>query len=163
MIRQRFLTLVALLAVATSPLAARGANAQAGTIVDVASADPNFSTLVTAIKAAGLAETLAGPGPFTVFAPTNAAFAKLPAGTVDSLLEPKNKAKLKAILLYHVVAGTVMAADIKSGPVKTLDAKPVTLDKSDAGVKVNDATVVKADVAASNGVVHVIDTVLLPK
>jgi uncharacterized surface protein with fasciclin (FAS1) repeats len=134
-----------------------------GTIVEVAAGAGSFKTLVAAVKAAGLAETLSGPGPFTVFAPTDDAFAKLPAGTVDSLLLPKNKAKLKAILLYHVVAGKVLSSDLKSGSVKTVGGGDLTIDLSGSAPKVNDATVIKADVPASNGVIHVIDTVLLPK
>jgi uncharacterized surface protein with fasciclin (FAS1) repeats len=134
-----------------------------GTIVDVASGAGTFKTLVAALKAAGLADTLSGKGPFTVFAPTDAAFAKLPAGTVDTLLKPENKKKLQSILLYHVVAGKVLSTDLKSGPVKTLEGGDITVDLSGGTVKVNDATVIKADILASNGVIHVIDTVLLPK
>jgi uncharacterized surface protein with fasciclin (FAS1) repeats len=133
-----------------------------GTIVDVAAGAPHFSTLVAAVKAAGLAGTLAGPGPFTVFAPTNDAFAKLPAGTVESLLKPENIAKLKAILLYHVVAGNLKSTDLKSGDVATADNKDVNVQVSGGSVKINDATVTKADIPASNGVIHVIDTVLIP-
>ncbi|MFZ1654298.1 MAG: fasciclin domain-containing protein [Candidatus Moraniibacteriota bacterium] len=132
-----------------------------GTIVDVAVANGSFKTLVAAVQAAGLAETLSGTGPFTVFAPTDAAFAKLPAGTVESLL--KDKEKLKAILTYHVVSGKVMSTDVvKLTSAKTVNGQNVTIDAKN-GVKVNNATVVTADVPASNGVIHVIDTVLLPK
>jgi uncharacterized surface protein with fasciclin (FAS1) repeats len=134
-----------------------------GTIVEVAVGAGSFKTLVAAVKAAGLVDTLSGPGPFTVFAPTDDAFAKLPPGTVDSLLLPKNKAKLKAILLYHVVAGKVLSSDLKSGSVKTVGGQDLTIDLSGSAPKVNDATVIKADIPASNGVIHVIDTVLLPK
>jgi len=134
-----------------------------GTIVEVAVGAGSFKTLVAAVKAAGLVDTLSGPGPFTVFAPTDDAFAKLPPGTVDSLLLPKNKAKLKAILLYHVVAGKVLSSDLKSGSVKTVGGGDLTIDLSGSAPKVNDATVIKADIPASNGVIHVIDTVLLPK
>lgn len=131
------------------------------TIVDVAIANGNFKTLVAAVQAAGLVETLSGTGPFTVFAPTDAAFAKLPAGTVEALL--KDKEKLKAILTYHVVSGKVMSTDVvKLTSAKTVNGQSVTIDAK-AGVKVNNATVVTPDVAASNGVIHVIDTVLLPK
>jgi uncharacterized surface protein with fasciclin (FAS1) repeats len=133
-----------------------------GTIVDVAAAAPQFKTLVAAVKAAGLVDTLSGKGPFTVFAPTDDAFAKLPAGTVDTLLRPENKAKLKAILLYHVVAGDVKSTDLKSGEVKTVGGQSLSVDVSGGGVKVNTATVTKADIPASNGVIHVIDTVLIP-
>jgi uncharacterized surface protein with fasciclin (FAS1) repeats len=132
------------------------------TIVDVAAGNPDFSTLVAAVKAAGLVDTLSSKGPFTVFAPTNAAFAKLPAGTVESLLLPENKAKLSAILTYHVVSGKVLAADVvKLKSAKTVNGKSVTINTS-KGVKVNNANVTATDIAASNGVIHVIDTVLLP-
>jgi uncharacterized surface protein with fasciclin (FAS1) repeats len=114
------------------------------------------------VKAAGLAGTLSGPGPFPVFAPTNDAFAKLPAGTVDTLLKPENKAKLTAILLYHVVPGTVKSTDLKSGDVKTAEGQTIAVDVSGGAVKINGATVTKADIPASNGVIHVIDTVLIP-
>ena len=131
-------------------------------IVAVASAAGIFNTLVAAVAAAGLVETLQGPGPFTVFAPTDEAFAKLPPGTVEELLKPENKAKLGAILTYHVIAGKVMAADVKTMTATTASGKDVSI-KVDAGkVTVNNATVIKTDVAASNGVVHVIDTVLIP-
>jgi uncharacterized surface protein with fasciclin (FAS1) repeats len=133
-------------------------------IVETAESAGQFTTLVTALKAAGLVKTLEGTGPFTVFAPTDAAFAKLPAGTVDDLLKPKNKKKLTAILTYHVVAGDVTAADVmKMTSAKTLNGESVTISVNGSVVKINDATVVKADVAASNGVIHVIDTVLMPK
>jgi len=135
-----------------------------GTIVDVAVAAGSFKTLVAAVKAAGLADTLSGKGPFTVFAPTDAAFAKLPAGTVESLLKPENKDKLKAILLYHVVAGDVKSTALKDGEsVKTVGGQSLKIGIKDGVVSVNDATVTKADIEASNGVIHVIDTVLLPK
>jgi uncharacterized surface protein with fasciclin (FAS1) repeats len=134
-----------------------------GTIVEVAASAGSFKTLVAAVKAAGLADTLSGPGPFTVFAPTDDAFAKLPAGTVESLLKPENKAKLRSILLYHVVAGRVLSTDLKAGAVKTVEGGDVTVDLSGGAPKINDATVIKADIPASNGVIHVIDTVLLPK
>jgi uncharacterized surface protein with fasciclin (FAS1) repeats len=130
-------------------------------IVDTAVAAGSFKTLVTAVQAAGLVDTLKGKGPFTVFAPTDAAFAKLPAGTVEALL--KDKAKLTQILTYHVVAGELMAKDLASGPLVTLETQSVMIKKDSMGVMVNDAKVVKANVAASNGVIHVIDTVLMPK
>jgi uncharacterized surface protein with fasciclin (FAS1) repeats len=131
-------------------------------IVEVAAGNPDFSTLVAAVKAAGLVDTLSSKGPFTVFAPTNAAFAKLPAGTVESLLLPENKAKLSAILTYHVVSGKVLAADVvKLKSAKTVNGKTVTINTA-KGVKVNNANVTATDVKASNGVIHVIDTVLLP-
>jgi uncharacterized surface protein with fasciclin (FAS1) repeats len=129
-------------------------------IVDTAVNAGSFSTLVSAVKAAGLVETLKGAGPFTVFAPTDEAFAKLPAGTVEGLL--KDLPKLKKILTYHVVAGKVMAADVvKLTSAKTVEGSNVKIDASH-GVKVNDSTVVTPDVAADNGVIHIIDTVLLP-
>jgi uncharacterized surface protein with fasciclin (FAS1) repeats len=138
--------------------------AYAADIVDTATAAGNFKTLVAAIQAAGLVDTLKGKGPFTVFAPTDEAFAKLPKGTVKDLLKPANKAKLVSILTYHVVPGKVMAADIagKDMQVKTLQGSELHI-AAKTGVKVNDANVVKADVAADNGVIHVIDTVLMPK
>ena len=132
-------------------------------LVAVAAGADNFKTLVAAVKAAGLVETLQGKGPFTIFAPTDAAFAKLPAGTVESLLKPENKEKLVAILTYHVVPGKVLAADVKSGEAKTAQGQSVKLVVSDAGVTVDNAKVVKTDVLAENGVIHVIDTVILPK
>ena len=139
-----------------------GKDKMPGTIVDVAAGNPDFSTLVTAVKAAGLVDTLSGKGPFTVFAPTNAAFAKLPAGTVESLLKPENKDKLAAILTYHVVSGKVLAADVvKLKSADTVIGKAVTINTA-KGVKVNNANVTATDVKASNGVIHVIDTVLLP-
>ncbi len=133
-------------------------------IVDTAVAAGTFNTLATALQAAGLADTLKGKGPFTVFAPTDEAFSKLPAGTVESLLKPENKEKLKAILLYHVVSGDIAAAQVlKMSSAKTVNGQDLKLTVHDGTVMVNDAKVVKADVLASNGVIHVIDTVLLPK
>jgi uncharacterized surface protein with fasciclin (FAS1) repeats len=132
-------------------------------IVGVAAGAGQFNTLVAAVKAADLVETLQSPGPFTVFAPTDEAFAKLPAGTVDSLLLPENKAQLTAILKYHVVAGEVLASDVvKLSSANTVEGQPVSITASDSGVRVNDANVIKTDVMASNGVIHVIDTVLIP-
>ncbi|WP_068817717.1 fasciclin domain-containing protein [Phormidesmis priestleyi] len=129
-------------------------------IVDTAVNAGSFTTLVAAVKAAGLVETLKGAGPFTVFAPTDEAFAKLPAGTVEGLL--KDLPKLKKILTYHVVSGKVMAADVvKLKSAKTVEGSEVKIDASN-GVKVNDAKVITPDVAADNGVIHIIDTVLLP-
>ena len=137
--------------------------ASAADIVDTAVAG-GFTTLVAAVKAAGLVDTLKGAGPFTVFAPTDAAFAKLPAGTVESLLKPENKAKLQAILTYHVVSGKVMAKDVaKMESAKTVEGENLSIKTADGGVMVNNAHVTKADIATSNGVIHVIDTVLLPK
>lgn len=137
------------------------------TIVDVAAGNPDFSTLVAAIQAAGLAETLSGPGPFTVFAPTNAAFAALPAGELDSLLLPENKDKLVRILSYHVVPGTVFAADVPAEADAAATASVNNLDLSirstATGVMVNQYNVTTADLTASNGVIHVIDGVLIPR
>ena len=133
-------------------------------IVDTAVAAGSFKTLTTALNAAGLVETLKGKGPFTVFAPTDAAFAKLPAGTVESLLKPENKQKLTSILTYHVVAGNVKAADVvKLSSAKTLNGQSVMIKTLGGKVFINGATVVKADIATTNGTIHVIDTVLLPK
>jgi uncharacterized surface protein with fasciclin (FAS1) repeats len=133
-------------------------------VVDTAVAAGDFKTLAAALQAAGLVDTLKGKGPFTVFAPTDAAFAKLPAGTVESLLKPENKAKLTSILTLHVVPGNVKAADVvKLTSAKTVNGQSLAIDASGGGVKVNGAKVVKADIAASNGTIHVIDTVLLPK
>jgi len=132
-------------------------------IVDTAVNAGSFKTLAAALQAAGLVDTLKGKGPFTVFAPTDEAFAKLPAGTVESLLKPENKAKLAGILTYHVVSGNVKAADVvKLKSAKTVQGQNVAIDAAD-GVKINNAKVVKADIETSNGVIHVIDTVLLPK
>ena len=132
-------------------------------IVDTAVSAGQFKTLAAALGAAGLVDTLKAAGPFTVFAPTDAAFAKLPAGTVENLLKPENKDQLTAILTYHVVAGKVMAADVvKLSEAKTVNGASVKIAVNGDKVMVNDATVSAADVAASNGVIHVIDTVLLP-
>lgn len=132
-------------------------------LVSVASGADNFKTLVAVVKAAGLVETLQGKGPFTVFAPTDDAFANLPAGTVEDLLKPENKENLVAILTYHVVPGKVMAADVKTMKVKTVNGKELSIKVEDGQVTVDNAKVIKTDVAASNGVIHVIDTVVLPK
>jgi uncharacterized surface protein with fasciclin (FAS1) repeats len=129
-------------------------------IVDTAVAAGDFKTLATALQAAGLVETLKGKGPFTVFAPTDAAFAKLPKDQLDALL--KDKAKLTAVLTYHVVSGKVMAADVKAGKVKTVQGSELTVSTS-GGVMVDNAKVVKTDIVADNGVIHVIDTVVIPK
>jgi uncharacterized surface protein with fasciclin (FAS1) repeats len=135
--------------------------AAAGDIVAVASSTEGFSTLVAALSAAGLVETLQGAGPFTVFAPSDDAFAALPAGLLEKLLLPENVAVLTSILTYHVVSGTVMSADIMAGDVPTVEGSTVALDTA-SGVTVNGATVTTADVAASNGVIHVIDAVMVP-
>jgi uncharacterized surface protein with fasciclin (FAS1) repeats len=132
------------------------------TIVDVAVANGSFKTLTAALKAADLVETLQGDGPFTVFAPTDAAFAKLPKGTVETLLKPENKAELVRILTYHVVPGNVLSSSLKSGKVKTIEGSNIKVMVDQKGVMINQSTVTTADVKASNGVIHVIDTVLLP-
>lgn len=132
-------------------------------IVAVASGVEQFKTLVTAVQAAGLVEVLQGEGPFTVFAPTDEAFAKLPAGTLESLLKPENREKLAGILKYHVVSGRVMAADVRPGKVKTVQGQSITVKASDGTVRVDHARVIKTDVMAANGVIHVIDAVILPE
>ena len=137
--------------------------AQSKDIVDLAAGNENLSTLVAAVKAGGLVETLKSDGPFTVFAPTNEAFAALPEGTLEMLLMPENKDKLVAILTYHVVAGKVMSSDLSNGQkAKTVQGESVMVDISYGNVKISGAKVIGADVAASNGVVHVIDKVILP-
>jgi uncharacterized surface protein with fasciclin (FAS1) repeats len=135
-------------------------SAHAKDIVDTAVAAGSFKTLATALQAAGLVDTLKGKGPFTVFAPTDEAFAKVPKADLDALL--KDKAKLTAVLTYHVVPGKVMAADVKAGKVKTVQGSELTVSTT-GGVKVDAANVVKTDIAASNGVIHVIDRVIMPK
>jgi uncharacterized surface protein with fasciclin (FAS1) repeats len=136
--------------------------AESKDIVDTAVGAGSFKTLVAAVKAAGLVETLKGAGPFTVFAPTDEAFAKLPAGTVEALLKPENKEKLVAVLTYHVVPGKVMAADVKAGKVKTVQGSELTISTT-GGVMVDKAKVTATDIVADNGVIHVIDTVIVPK
>jgi uncharacterized surface protein with fasciclin (FAS1) repeats len=140
-----------------------GAHAAEKDIVDTAVEAGQFKTLAAALEAAGLVSTLKGAGPFTVFAPTDEAFAKLPAGTVENLLEAENKDELVAILTYHVVPGTVMAADVAGiDEAETVNGKMIDVEVDGGSVKVNDATVTAADIAASNGVIHVIDQVILP-
>lgn len=134
------------------------------TVVDIAVGSADHTTLVAAVAAADLVETLSGDGPFTVFAPTNAAFAALPDGTVDGLLQPEMKDQLTAVLTYHVVAGNVLSSDLSDGQVvTTLNGQELTVSIANGVVTINGATVVAADLAGSNGVVHVIDSVLLPK
>jgi uncharacterized surface protein with fasciclin (FAS1) repeats len=136
----------------------------AQTIVDVAASDPEFSTLVTALKAAGLDKTLAGPGPFTVFAPNNAAFDKIPKADLTALLA--NKAQLTKVLTYHVVSGKVMAADVMKmdgKKAKSVEGSDVNVSIKGSKVEINNASVIKADIGASNGVIHCVDTVLMPK
>ena len=143
-----------------SALAFAALSAQAKDIVDTAVAAGKFNTLAAALQAAGLVDTLKGPGPFTVFAPTDEAFAKIPKADLDALL--KDKAKLSAVLTYHVVAGKVMAKDVKAGKVKTVQGSELTLGTA-GGVTVDAAKVIQADIVADNGVIHVIDSVVLPK
>lgn len=156
---------LAVAAVAALGLVAGSARALAPerNIVETAVASGNFNTLATALKAAGLVDTLEGPGPFTVFAPTDAAFAKLPPGTVENLLKPENKGQLTAILTYHVVPGKVMAADVvKLKDARTVNGKMIVVKANGGTVMINDAKVTATNIAATNGVIHVIDTVLLP-
>ncbi len=150
-------------AVAALPLAFAAITAKAADIVDTAVSAGQFETLVAAVKAAGLVETLKGEGPFTVFAPTDKAFAMLPAGTVENLLKPENKEQLIAVLTYHVVPGKIMSGDIagKKAMVETAQGGKLSVDATD-GVKVDQANVISADIEASNGVIHVIDKVVLP-
>ena len=157
---------LAVIAAAAAGIAMGATSATAGSmkdIVDTAVEAGQFTTLAAALGAAGLVETLKGPGPFTVFAPTDAAFAKLPAGTVENLLKPENKDQLVAILTYHVVSGSVMAADVvKLSEATTVNGANVAIAVDGGTVKINDATVTTTDIAASNGVIHVIDAVILP-
>jgi uncharacterized surface protein with fasciclin (FAS1) repeats len=155
-------TIAALMTVAASNTPA--AAGQSKDIVDTAVAAGSFKTLAKALTAADLVDTLKGAGPFTVFAPTDEAFAKLPAGTIESLLKPENKAKLKRILTYHVVPGRVTAAEVvKLKTAKSVGGDTLTIAANNGAVSVDNAKVVKTDIGASNGVIHVIDTVLLPK
>ncbi len=148
-----------------APLALGALAAKAADIVDTAASNADFETLVAAVKAADLVDTLKGEGPFTVFAPTDDAFAKLPEGTVEDLLKPENKDQLVAVLTYHVVPGKVMAGDImgKQTMAETVQGQSLEIDATGAGVMVDNASVVQADIEASNGVIHVIDTVVLPQ
>jgi uncharacterized surface protein with fasciclin (FAS1) repeats len=147
------------------PLMFGGAASQAADIVDTAAGAGSFTTLVTAVQAADLVEVLKGEGPFTVFAPTDEAFAKLPAGTVENLLKPENKQQLVALLTYHVVPGKTMSGDLAGKEVEatTIEGSPVEIDATGSGVKVDDANVVQADIEADNGVIHVIDAVIMPE
>jgi len=159
MIRRTFIALAAATSMLGAPAFAGG---HAKDIVDTAVAAGSFNTLAAALGAAGLVETLKGEGPFTVFAPTDAAFAALPAGTVEDLLKPENKDKLIAILTYHVIAGKVMSTDLSEGlKAATVQGLEVTITLT-GGAKVNGATISTADIAATNGVIHVIDAVILP-
>jgi uncharacterized surface protein with fasciclin (FAS1) repeats len=147
--------------IAGAALAASASFASAADIVDTAVSAGQFNTLVKAVQAAGLVDTLKGPGPFTVFAPTDAAFAKLPAGTLESLLADQQK--LAQVLTYHVVPGKVVAADVKPGAVKTVQGQSLNVTTNMGAVMVDNARVTKTDIIASNGVIHVIDTVVLPR
>jgi uncharacterized surface protein with fasciclin (FAS1) repeats len=144
----------------TAAMALAAASVQAKDIVDTAVSAGDFKTLAAALQKAGLVDTLKGPGPFTVFAPTDAAFAKVPKDQLDALLADKDK--LTQVLTYHVVPGKVLAKDVKAGQVKTVQGRPLTVSTS-GGVKVDDANVIKTDIVADNGVIHVIDSVVLPK
>ena len=148
-------------ALAGLALATAASTAWSADIVDTAVSAGQFNTLATALKAAGLVDTLKGPGPFTVFAPTDAAFAKIPQADLDALL--KDKAKLTAVLTYHVVPGKVMASDVKPGAVKTVQGSAFTVRTQGGKVMVDNANVTKTDIGADNGVIHVIDSVILPK
>ena len=147
--------------IAGAALAASASFASAADIVDTAASAGQFNTLVKAVQAAGLVDTLKGPGPFTVFAPTDEAFAKLPAGTLEGLLADKQK--LAQVLTYHVVPGKVVAADVKPGAVKTVQGQALNVTTTMGAVMVDDARVTKTDIMASNGVIHVIDAVVLPR
>ncbi len=152
-------------AVLAAPLALSAFAAKAADIVDTAASAGQFETLVAAVKAAGLVETLKGDGPYTVFAPTDEAFAKLPAGTVDNLLKPENKDQLVAILTYHVVPGKVMSSDLTNKQLKagTVEGSDLSINALSGGVSVDNAKVIQADIETSNGVIHVIDTVVIPQ
>ena len=155
------LAAVALIALVSAPVFADDDSEK--DIVDIAAGAEDFTTLVAAVKAAGLVDTLKGDGPFTVFAPTNDAFAKLPKGTVESLLKPENKKKLVAVLTYHVVPGKVLAGDVvKLSKAKTVQGSEVKVSVDGGKVKIDDAEVIKTDILCKNGVIHIIDSVILP-
>jgi len=165
----RFFAIVALCGASLAATVSYAAHHEGGesmaepTVVEIAAGNADFSTLVAALQAAGLVDALSGDGPFTVFAPTNEAFAQLPAGTLDMLLLPENKDKLTAILTYHVVPGKVMAADVVTLTEATsLEGDTIAISVEDGTVMVDDATVVATDIGASNGVIHVIDAVIMP-
>ena len=163
-VKFKALILVATTLIATTAIAGYGDKYKMKKdIVDTAASTSDFTTLVTAVKAAGLVDTLKGDGPFTVFAPTNEAFAALPAGTVEDLLKPENKDQLVAVLTYHVVPGEVMASDVvKLSEATTVQGTTIDIETSGGAVKVDNANVVKTDIKTSNGVIHVIDSVILP-
>lgn len=157
------IVLLAISVLTFAPVNNASAQSNDNDIVSIALGNENFSTLVTALQAAGLVETLQGDGPFTVFAPTNAAFEALPEGTLESLLMEENRDQLIQVLTYHVVPGKVMSGDLSDGmTAETVEGSTVEISISDYGVKVDDASVVTADVEASNGVIHIIDAVILP-
>lgn len=162
-IRNIGITLTAALLAFSAPAVADHHSKKAD-IVDTAVSAGSFNTLVTAVKAAGLVDVLKGDGPYTVFAPTDAAFAKLPAGTVETLLKPENKAKLTAILTYHVVPGKIMSADLAGKKLKatSVQGQEISIDATGSNVFVDGSNIVSADIAAANGVIHVIDSVILP-
>ena len=156
--------MISLILCAAAAMAFAGSQAKTADIVDTAVSAGSFNTLVAAVQAADLAATLKGEGPFTVFAPTDEAFAKLPEGTVDDLLKPENKEKLQAILLYHVVPGKVMAADVVGmSSAKTAGGQSFSITQKEGKVYVDEAEVVQTDIVCSNGVIHVIDTVIIPE
>ncbi len=161
---KKFMTILAIAAITNSTAFGYDQSDEAQKdIVDVAIAAESFTTLVAAVQAADLVDVLRGEGPFTVFAPTDEAFSQLPAGTVETLLMPENKAMLQAILTYHVIAGKVMAADVvELSSAETVQGQSITISVSDEGVMVDNASVIATDIEASNGVIHVIDAVIFP-
>jgi uncharacterized surface protein with fasciclin (FAS1) repeats len=161
---KKFLMVSFVLILSVAATAFAGSYSKSADIVDTAVSAGDFNTLGAAVKAADLVDILKGEGPFTVFAPTDEAFAKLPPGTVEALLKPENKEKLQAILLYHVVPGKVMAAEVVGmNSAKTAGGQSVSINQKDGGVYVDNAKVVKTDIVCSNGVIHVIDTVIMPQ
>jgi len=161
---RKVLILLSVFIFSAAATAFAGSYGKSADIVDTAVSAGDFNTLVAAVQAADLVDTLKGEGPFTVFAPTDEAFAKLPAGTVEALLKPENKEKLQAILLYHVVPGKVMAAEVVGlDSAKTAGGQSFSVSQKDGGVYVDNAKVVKTDIVCSNGVIHVIDTVIMPQ
>jgi uncharacterized surface protein with fasciclin (FAS1) repeats len=161
--RVLFASILALAVGSGGGLTLAGSSGSAHDIVDTAVEAGSFNTLVAAVKAADLVEALKGEGPFTVFAPSDEAFAKLPAGTVESLLEPENKSKLVAILTYHVVPGKILSSDVKPGRVDTLQGSQLNVSKKKGDLMVDQARIVATDVTATNGVIHVIDQVIMPE
>jgi len=161
---RKVIIILSVLLLSAAATAFAGSYGKSADIVDTAVSAGDFNTLVAAVQAADLVNTLKGEGPFTVFAPTDEAFAKLPPGTVEALLKPENKDKLQAILLYHVVPGKVMAAEVVGmNSAKTAGGQSVSISQKDGGVYVDNAEVIKADIVCSNGVIHVIDSVIMPQ